>query len=664
MTTKSTGIPKVSIGSKPQWMKGVGPYIGRVVNHLDTEYMGGVEVEILKTSDSSGTENSGYVIPCVYVSPFAGQTPVQGLTKSRGFENTQKSYGFWAVPPDVGVKVLVLLGENNLGFGFWIGCIQDKFMNFMMPGNASTTYTKEGMAYKDMKLPVGEYNKLLESGTGNDPTKYQKAVDIKQADILQKQGLIDRGKKEWDEHRGVHSSSARRELPSMVFGWNTPGPYDYNGPKVPYSSTDHQTEVPFNRLGGSSFIMDDGDMMQQREKPPVDDKPKYKIVEQKEEGDVTIPHNEITRLKTRTGHQILMNNSEDFIYIINARGTAWVELTNNGKIDVYSYDSVSVHSEMDINLKAERDINLEASGNINFKAKEQMRMESGNATHWKVGTAETKKAPGERDKQREQDEDPNSPTYGDRKYRTFEDLADTAQPGDNLYIDVSRDVYWKVGTHPEKGDVKIEVSKDSHWTTDKEFRLYAKTHIHQKSDLTTHHEAKTAFHQKAGTSFHMQSGATMNLKSGAHLKLYAANNNTIKAGSNNYLDAAGNNHIKANSGNFMSSSTAHIKASVVQIQGMVYNNGSASPASPGSMAAGAVPPKLAILPECAHHAFIPVRIPMHEPYYCHENLDPNMFKPDKTDSTKSINDACEFAINYEQEDQTYILTPDTFRKGL
>ena len=97
---------------------------------------------------------------------------------------------------------------------------------------------------------------------------------------------------------------------------------------------------------------------------------------------------------------------------------------------------------------------------------------------------------------------------------------------------------------------------------------------------------------------------------------------------------------------------------------MVYNNGSASPASPGSMAAGAVPPELAILPECAHHAFIPVRIPMHEPYYCHENLDPNMFKPDKTDSTKSINDACSFAVNYEQEDQKYILTPDTFRKGL
>lgn len=650
-----------TVGNRPSWMKGVGPFIGRIVNHLDTEYMGGVEVEILKISEASGTQYSGYIIPCTYVSPFAGQTPFSGVSANPGFENTQQSYGMWAIPPDIGVKVLVLLAENNMGFGFWIGCVQDKFMNFMMPGNASTTYSLGWPSY-GQKLPVGEYNKVTETGIGNDPTQYQKHQSRNQVSILERQGLVDTGKKEWDEHRGVTSSSARREIPSMVFGWSTPGPYDYNGPKVKYGVQDTKTEVPFSRLGGSAFVMDDGDMNQQREKKPVNDPPNYKLREKKEEGDPKLPHNEMVRFRTRTGHEILMHNTEDFIYIINARGTAWIELTNNGKIDVYSYDSVSVHTEMDLNVKAERDINLEASGNINIKAKEQIRMESGNASHWKVGTAETKKAPGERDKQALQDDDPESPTYGDREYRVFEDLADTAQPGDNLYIDVSRNVYWKVGTHPEKGDVQVEVSQDTHWTTDRDFKLLAKEDIHQTSYEMTHHRSGKDFHQKSDQSFHMQSKATTHIKSGSHIKIYAASNNYIKCVGNNYMDGT-NNHIKANSQNHMSSATVNIKGSTVHINGMVYNNGGASPALPAARASSAIQPEIPVLPECAHHTFIPIRIPVHEPYYCHENLNPIMFKPDKTDSTKSIADACTFSVVYKQEDQKYVLTPDTFRKG-
>jgi uncharacterized protein (DUF2345 family) len=87
-----------------------------------------------------------------------------------------------------------------------------------------------------------------------------------------------------------------------------------------------------------------------------------------EKGEPTVPYNEYFRVRTRTGHQILMHNSEDLIYIGNARGTTWIELTSNGKIDVYAQDSVSIHTETDLNIRADRDINLEAGRNINMKA--------------------------------------------------------------------------------------------------------------------------------------------------------------------------------------------------------------------------------------------------------------------------------------------------------
>jgi hypothetical protein len=79
----------------------------------------------------------------------------------------------------------------------------------------------------------------------------------------------------------------------------------------------------------------------------------------------------LIRIRTRTGHQLLMHNSEDLIYIGNSRGTTWIEMTSNGKIDIYAEDSVSVHTKTDFNFRADRDINIEAGRNINMKATAQ-----------------------------------------------------------------------------------------------------------------------------------------------------------------------------------------------------------------------------------------------------------------------------------------------------
>jgi putative chitinase len=78
--------------------------------------------------------------------------------------------------------------------------------------------------------------------------------------------------------------------------------------------------------------------------------------------------NELVRIRTRTGHQILLHNSQDLIYIANSKGTAWIEMTSRGKIDIYAKDSVSIHTETDFNFRADRDINLEAGRNVNIKA--------------------------------------------------------------------------------------------------------------------------------------------------------------------------------------------------------------------------------------------------------------------------------------------------------
>ena len=347
----------------------MGVYIGVVMNSADVNRSGRLDVQIpsLQTTDDASdrsVETSSYTVR--YCSPFGGQTPGRDTKSTEGFPDTQKSYGFWAVPPDVGTQVLVMFANGNVNEGFWIGCVQDMQMNHMTPGLASAPQTKAQGTNDDNdyyakeldlpNIPVAEYNRKIPSNKSTINTDYEtdkaatyRPIHTHIADTLIAQGLAK------DNIRGTTTSSARRETPSQVFGISTPGPIDFNGQFAP-PNTDavnrhgKKGEKFFHsRLGGHSFVMDDG--------TPSDGK--------------TPIESELIRFRTRKGAQVLLHDSENMVYIINSTGTAWVELSEDGKIDMYADESFSVHTIGDFNLRAERDINIEAARNINIKASGQ-----------------------------------------------------------------------------------------------------------------------------------------------------------------------------------------------------------------------------------------------------------------------------------------------------
>jgi muramidase (phage lysozyme) len=326
-----------------------GPYIAEITNHLDTSYMGGLEVSIVEglPSDFKHQENC---YPVKYLSPFYGVTSVRFEgNDSSNFNDVQKSYGMWMVPPDIGTQVMVIFIDGDSNQGYWIGCVQDSFQNHMIPGLAasrnSLMTSDQQRKYGTAAVPVAEIHKKsnnLKYGTSVD--KIRKAVHPF-ADRLLQQGLL------LDEIRGTTTSGARREFPSMVFGISTPGPLDTSpGAKKGKIGYEGGRVSPISRLGGTTFVMDDGDI----------------------DG-----NNELVRIRTRTGHQILLHNTKDLIYIGNSKGTAWVEMTGNGKIDIYAADSVSIHSEQDLNFRADRNINIEAGGDVNVVSNQNVQIESG-----------------------------------------------------------------------------------------------------------------------------------------------------------------------------------------------------------------------------------------------------------------------------------------------
>ena len=356
-----------------------GPYVGFVKNPTDVNRMGRLFVHIPELHgeyDETNKQQSAQTVPCQYCSPFAGQTPLNDTSSGeREFANTQKSYGFWMVPPDINTKVLVVFANGNTNQAYWIGCVFDDYMNNMTPGIASSDQfvgnSEQNTRYFDdlslSKAPVAEAQRRAESENvarintkaRNDVAFTTRPVHVPQTETLITQGLIT------DAVRGTTSSSARRETPSQVFGISTPGPIDFEGQKIGkreainrhgkiYNDSSDEfdfSRVAHSRLGGHSFVMDDGT-------------PRFREGNQ----DKTSIENELIRLRTRSGAQVLLHNTKDLVYIINNSGTAWIEFTQDGKIDVYAKDSVSIHTEADMNFRADRDINLEAGRNINIKA--------------------------------------------------------------------------------------------------------------------------------------------------------------------------------------------------------------------------------------------------------------------------------------------------------
>jgi len=620
-----------------------GPYIAKVVSHLDQTYMGALQVQLLKTTMGGDNESEGGEVVIVnYASPFFGATTYYTNTGNDGYESTQQSYGFWAVPPDVGTRVLVTFVEGRRDMGFWFACLPDPFKNFMVPdGRPATEITTDGTPnnLRGKKLPAGEYNKKITDPNGTDPSLYAKPYNKDFTEILEVQGLLD------DESRGTTTTSARREIPSAVFGINTPGPLDkrVGSPKGPRGVTGRQAEVYRSRLGGSSFVMDDGDDKFVRQFHASDGPPFYINKEAGEfGGDETILQNELVRIRTRTGHQILLHNSEDLIYIANSRGTAWIELTSDGKIDIHAQDSISIMSDQDINFTAERDFNVEAGRNINMKA----------SARWSDGKA----------------------------------VLNDKESG-RIYLESVYDFNSHVGRNANltvKSNYDIVVKDEMRTTVQDNYNLHSNQHMHFKSDsglhITSGHStyitALQNFYIKAATNHITDVGGYLSTKSGSYITSEAAGSYSIKSAASIHTESAGTTNLKAGQSVYLdSASNVNIKAAGIiaaDAPQLFLNSGLSSAGSTGTVAssssAATVPSdatpinvlSTVTLPYMFPGAQLPVpyesiltRAPQHEPWTHHENMNPQAFKSMETDREAPG----------ELPSNDRVLTPDTFLRN-
>lgn len=341
------------------------PVIGIVKNNIDPTHSGRVEVYINRLNNAD-QDNPAYWTPVSYMTPFFGYTQNTSTPDGEGkYKTNSHSYGFWAPPPDIGTEVICIFVNGDINFGYYIGCIPKPGLTHMVPAVGASSKVVPNEEESDSyggatELPVTEYNDANKDKTKKSELVQQdRTVHSYQASRLFKQGLIK------DPERGTITSSATRESPSNVYGMSTPGRPYYKGGYTDQSiegavkseGTPDENFKIVGRQGGHSIVMDDGDLTGK---------------------------NQLLRLRSGSGHMILMQDKAETMYIVHANGKTYIEMNKEGAIDIYSTNSVNIRTHGDFNVHAERDINMFAKRNFNLKS-EKISVESDKDTQLRVG---------------------------------------------------------------------------------------------------------------------------------------------------------------------------------------------------------------------------------------------------------------------------------------
>lgn len=247
-----------------------------------------------------------------YVTPFGGTTvdlPVgRDLDKVPG----GSAYGLWAVPKN-SAQVLCCYLENDPDVRYWVGCVYLPELNRTLPQSVNDIKSEldESGLYPQAEIP--HYKKNLTEAKLAPGNKHYKT-------------------------RGGWERSVSHPSNKNV---NKPTDDGYFTNALETDKADSQT-VSLTSPGRHYISMSD------------------------------VPDHCRMRFKTTAGNQIILDDTNERIYISTAMGRNWIEIDEgSGKIYMYTASKFSVHSENDLNLYSDQNINIVAKKRINIQSEER-----------------------------------------------------------------------------------------------------------------------------------------------------------------------------------------------------------------------------------------------------------------------------------------------------
>ena len=287
-------------------MSDFNPFIleGIVLETSDPDQMGRIKVWIPSVDGEYYQKDQ---LPwCEYASPLAGFTSDFKRGRQNLTTSGLTSYGFWAIPK-IGAMVLCFFLNGDPNRRFFFAQYFNVHQNRSLPDgrNVNPDTGDVGCFTDDYGIMRPEMDNLNQQFAGDLKSPQAKTRGVWERQVAQ-------DKTEKDGHDGYAQATADDYLDPQTYCLVTPGRH--------------------------GLIMQDA------------------------------PDSCRVRLKTTEGNQIILDDTNERIYISTARGGAWLEMDEDGHVHLFGTESVSIRAGKDINLIADNNVNIEAKNNVNIKA--------------------------------------------------------------------------------------------------------------------------------------------------------------------------------------------------------------------------------------------------------------------------------------------------------
>lgn len=244
-----------------------------------------------------------------YATPFGGVTNDFSAGRNKTETSGPVSYGFWALPK-VGAQVLVFLLNGDPNRRFYFASVFGLHRNRSIPAGRN----KNPNENPPPQGPFSDTYEPLQPAYDNLRTAFQNKVSSPQA-----------------KSRGAFERQVAQDVTEKD------GTDGYAPNPVDGKYLDSQSFC-FVTPGHHVFLMDDA------------------------------PDNCRIRLKTCEGNQVIIDDTNERIYISTAKGKSWVELDEDGHVHVFGSQSLSMRAGKDVNIFADKNVNIEAGNDVNIKA--------------------------------------------------------------------------------------------------------------------------------------------------------------------------------------------------------------------------------------------------------------------------------------------------------
>jgi len=346
----------------PQQWAFHGVTLGVVVDTNDPQQMGRARAVCRALGDDIEAKVTD--VPWAsYAAPFAGTTQVgsKGVGSPAAETTGPVAYGMWGIPK-VGANVLIMCIDGDPQTRVWVGCLPVQHGTHTMP-HGRYSY-KDNDAFPDSTTkPVGPM------------TGYETEINPLSQNFKTAFG---------DPPEGDHNF----EFASRAADFQVSGIKSLHVPFTGSSVSDDDdidtglgdSSLQTSRQGYQTNRQAPNQFVPERIAPRNLDNMVTSIVSPGFHAISMDDREENSRIRIRTvgGNQIIMDDTNERVYISTAKGENWIEIDERGNIDIYTSGKLSAHAKEDINFTTDSSFRVYAKKGIQMTSDLETRITSNN----------------------------------------------------------------------------------------------------------------------------------------------------------------------------------------------------------------------------------------------------------------------------------------------